>query len=160
MQLNELLKAAGVDPKRTLVLRHRPTEAAFRKALPLLPGERLDLFEAYQSYQSEQVELSFLKRLGGWLASFIEYDIRKAVFVGIYRIADAKLITPEQFWAMPEQQELRALGNPGWRTSEQRDERYHFDLERLSPYEDWRGKLIIDWPPARSWTRAGPMKHP
>jgi len=40
-----------VDLKRTLVLRHRPTERQFRKVLPLLAGDRLDLFDAYQSYR-------------------------------------------------------------------------------------------------------------
>lgn len=153
MQLNELLAAVEVDPKRTLVLRHRPTEPAFRKALPLLPGNRLDLFEAYQSYQGEQVELSYMKRLGGWLASFIEYDVGKAVFVGIYRIDDAEKITREEFWAKPEQNELHALGNPGWKPKEERDERFYFALQRLPAYEDWRGKLIISWPPGRAWTR-------
>lgn len=51
MELNDLLKAAKIDPKLTFVLRHRRSEPKFRRTLPLLAGARLDLFEAYQSYQ-------------------------------------------------------------------------------------------------------------
>ncbi|WP_420606492.1 GIY-YIG nuclease family protein [Novosphingopyxis sp.] len=153
MELNDLLRAAAIDPKRTFVLRHRPIEPRFRRMLPLLAGAKLDLFEAYQSYQGPQMELSFAKRLGGHLASFIEYEPGKAVFVALYAIADAKPITREQFWAIPEQIELHGLGNPGWTEAERREERLHFDLRRLPNYEDWRGKLIIEWPPHRSWGR-------
>ncbi len=153
MELNDLLRAVDVDPKKTLVLRHRPSEAAFRKALPLLAGERLDLFDAYQSYQGEQAEQAFMKRRDGWLASFIEYETGKAIFVGIYRVHGAKSISPAEFWSRPEQSELTALGNPGWREDEGRDKRLLFDLERTSHYEDWRGKLVIGWPPVRIWYR-------
>lgn len=153
MELNDLLRMVDVDPGTALVLRHRPSEPAFRKALALLPGGRIDLFEAYQSYQGEQAELSFIKRLGGTLVSFIEHDVGKAVFVGLYHVRDAKLITREEFWAMPAQQELKALGNPGWTSDEKREKRYHFDLERMPHHEDWRGRLIIEWPPVRSWIR-------
>lgn len=58
MELNDLLSEASVDLTRTLVLRHRPTEPQFFKALPLLAGERLDLFNAYQCYQGGPLEKS------------------------------------------------------------------------------------------------------
>ncbi|RSV39938.1 GIY-YIG nuclease family protein [Sphingomonas sp. ABOLE] len=99
------------------------------------------------------MEASFLKRRGGHLASFIEYDSGKAVFVGLYDVVDASPIGREQFWALPEQIELKRLGNPGWTTEDGRDTRLYFDLRRLEYYQEWRGKLIIEWPPHRSWGR-------
>jgi len=99
------------------------------------------------------MEVSFSKRLGGHLASFVEYESGKAAFVGLYKVENARPISFDEFWSMPEQNELHKLGNPGWETTEQRDERLFFELLRLPDYEEWRGKLIISWPPGRSWGR-------
>ena len=154
MDLNALLKAVGVDPTKTLALRHRPAEPGLRKALPLLAAERLDIFNAYQAYQNPIAERSFQAQIGGWLASFIAYGAAKAIFVGIYTIEGAEPETSEQFWSRPENQELAKLGLGEFSAADTAQPALRFDL-RLTPlYEDWRGKLVIGWPPPeRSWYR-------
>ena len=71
MELNTLLSGGDIDPAKTLVLRHRPTEPVLRRALPLLAAERLDIFDAYQAYQNPSAQRSFEAQVGGWLASFL-----------------------------------------------------------------------------------------
>jgi hypothetical protein len=154
VQLNDLLRAASVDPQRTLVLRHRPTERQFRKVLPLLAGDRLDLFDAYQSYQSAAAERSIQERIGGWVASFIAYGAGKAVYVGTYTINGSRPVTMAEFLAQPENIELRRLGNPGFTEKEGRNSILQFALGRTEILSDWRGKLVVKWPPPeRSWYR-------
>jgi hypothetical protein len=154
MQLNDLLKAGSVDPERTLVLRHRPSEPRFRKALPLLAGERLDLFDAYQAYQNEAVERSINANVGGWIASFIAYGPGKAVFVGVYQIAGARPMTLDEFWARPENVELRLLGNKGFTADKGRETILRFDLQVMPLHDNWRGKLVVEWPGGgHSWCR-------
>jgi hypothetical protein len=97
MDLNNLLKAGEIDPARTLVVRHRPTEPVLRRALPLLVAERIDIFNAYQAYQSPTAERSFAAQVGGWLASFISYGAAKAIFVGVYKIEGAEAEDDQQY---------------------------------------------------------------
>ena len=98
MELNDLLSEASVDLTRTLVLRHRPTEPQFFKALPLLAGERLDLFNAYQCYQGGPLENSIDQLRGGLIASFIAYGAGKAVYVGTFTINRSTPVTRDEFW--------------------------------------------------------------
>lgn len=155
MQLNDLLAAKGVDPARTLVLRHKPMEAQLAKALPLIASERPDLFNVFQQFQGPSVERSMLALRGGWLASFIAYGPAKAAFVGIYEIgADAVPHDRDQFWSIPENEALKAHGYWGFTEAETRPHQVRFDLRVTKHYEDWRGKLIVGWPPPeRGWYR-------
>ncbi len=154
MELNDLLREHDVDPERTLVLRHRPSEPAFRKALALAMDDRLDLFDAYQAYQGETVERSIKDRMGGWVASFVAYGAGKAVFVGIYEIAGSWSVTRQEFWLVPAHLELKALGNPCWKDDDTRETRLLFDLRRTEILADWRGKLVVKWPPPEiGWYR-------
>lgn len=153
MLLNDLLEKVGVDPSRTLVLRHKPKEPQLAKALPLIASERPALFNMFQSFQGEVVEQSFLSRRGGWLASFIAYGPDKAAFVGIYEIgADAVPHDREQFWAIPENQQLAEHGYWGFTEAETRPHQLRFDLRETPHYLPWRGKLIIGWH-NRGWYR-------
>lgn len=154
MQLNDLLRNAGIDPARTLVLRHRPFEPQLAKALPLIASERPDLFNLFQSYQGPIVERSMLALRGGWLASFIAYGPKKAVFVGIYTIGDATPHTMDQFWTDPGNLELREHGYQGFAPTERQQVQRRFDLVDTKIHEDWRGKLIVGWPGGeRGWYR-------
>jgi hypothetical protein len=128
-------------------VRHVPTEATFRKTHSLLAGERLDLFNAYQAYQRETVERSFAAMTGGWLASFIAQGPGRAIFVGVYEIAGSRRFSLDEFWALPENIELRTLGIRGFTAEDGRDSILRFDLRLTSFRENWRGKLIIGWPP-------------
>jgi len=154
MDLNNLLSIGNVDPARTLVLRHRPTEPALRRALPLLAAERLDIFNAYQAYQNPVAERSFAAQVGGWLASFISYGPRRAVFVGVYKIEGSESETDEQYWSRSENRELEKLGLGDSSTAHSGPRSLRFDLRLTSFHEEWRGKLVIGWPPPeRSWVR-------
>lgn len=154
MLLNDLLLKAGIDPARTLILRHRPFEPQLAKALPLIASERPDLFNLFQSYQGPIVERSILALRGGWLVSFIAYGPAKAAFVGIYTIGDATPHTMEQFWSDPGNLELREHGYLGFVDTERQQVQMRFDLVETGLHEDWRGKLIVGWPGGeRGWYR-------
>ena len=154
MLLNDLLNNANIDPTRTLVLRHRPYEPQLAKALPLIASERPDLFNAFQAFQGPMVERSMLALTGGWLASFIAYGPAKAAFVGIYEIGGTVPHTREEFWAVPDNQALAEHGYLGFTEAETRPVPLPFDLPATEHYADWRGKLIVGWPPPeRGWYR-------
>jgi hypothetical protein len=154
MELNNLLLIGNVDPARTLVLRHRPTEPVLRRALPLLAAERLDIFDAYQAYQNPNAERSFAAQVGGWLASFIAHGPGKAIFVGLYKIEGTQTESYEQYWSRPENKELVKFGLADYSTAHNGMPSLRFDLRLTSFHGEWRGKLIIGWPPPeRSWIR-------
>lgn len=64
MNLIELLKGKDIDPKRVLVLRHRPYERELNRVLPWLAAERPDLFDAYQRTQGKRVERAMQAMVG------------------------------------------------------------------------------------------------
>jgi len=69
VNLNDLLKGKGVDPKRVLVLRHRPREPELNRVLPWLAAEKPHLFNAYQQTQGTRVERAMQALVGnGYVA--------------------------------------------------------------------------------------------
>jgi hypothetical protein len=56
MNLKDLLVGKGIEPRRVLVLRHRPLEPELNKVLPRLAAEKPEVFNAYQQTQTKQVE--------------------------------------------------------------------------------------------------------
>lgn len=155
MNLNDLLKGKGIEPKRVLVLRHRPQESALRKVLPWLAAERHDLFNAYQQTQREKRERMLHALVGnGYVASFIGREPGRALFVGLYSIAGAKPLTYEMFWRVPAYVEMKAFGLKGWTHQQKRKSVLWFDLVLNDFYDIWKGKLVIGWPPPeRVWCR-------
>lgn len=151
MELNELLQSKGIEPREVLVMRHRPHEPDLNKVLPLLAADKPDLFNAYQQTQSEKVEKAMLG--AAYIASFIGLKPGKAHYVGLYKIGASKPLTHAQFWQVPAYIELKALGAKGY-TDLKRPSCLWFDLELIDFYSEWKGKLIVDWPPPeRSWWR-------
>lgn len=155
MNLNDLLKAKGIDPAEVLVFRHRPTEPELAKALPWLAAEEPRLFNAYQQTQDAKLEGSMKALSGkGYVASFIARGASQALFVGLYAIGKYKALSHEQFWKVPEYQALKSrygmVGFTGDRPSV-----LHFELTRVDTfYPEWQGRLLIQWPPPdRSWWR-------
>ncbi len=58
----------------------------------------------------------------------------------------------EEFWAIPANQQLKALGMKG--LHEERPSTVWFDLNITSFYQRWKGRLILEWPGLeRSWYR-------
>jgi hypothetical protein len=149
VNLNDLLKGKGIDPKRVLVLRHRPREPELNKVLPWLAAEKPHLFNAYQQTQGKRVERAMQAMVGnGYVASFIGELPGKATFVGLYSIVASRPLTYDQFWQIGEYQKLKKLGMRGW---ESKDAAFPsvlwFDLALIDFYADWKGKLIVKWPP-------------
>jgi hypothetical protein len=68
-----------IDPKRVIVMRHRPHETELRKVLPWLAAEKPDVYNAYQQTQGEKVE-KVMREDGGYLASFIWHQPSEALF--------------------------------------------------------------------------------
>lgn len=151
MELNELLQGKRIEPHEVLVLRHRPTEPDLNKVLPLLAADKPDLFNAYQQTQGETLEKTMLGAT--YVASFIGHEPGKALYVGLYKIGATKPLTHAQYWQVPANIELKALGMKGF-SGTKRQSCLWFDLELTDFYSEWKGKLIVDWPPPeRSWWR-------
>jgi hypothetical protein len=81
MELNDLLESKGIEPRRVLVLRHRPTEPGLNEILPMLAAEKPDLFNAYQQTQGQTLERTMLS--ASYLASFIGHVPGQTLFVGL-----------------------------------------------------------------------------
>ncbi len=157
MTLNDLLQGSQIDPKRVLVFRHRPREPQLRKVLPWLAGERPDVFNAYQQTQSPSLERVMSSLAGsGWVASFIGHSPGRAIFVGLYAIDGLRPLTFDEFWRVPAYVEMKKFGMKGWARKEDKKSQMWFDLRRVSFYDQWLGKLVIDWPPPELawWRRA------
>lgn len=98
MDFNGLLRAANVDPREVLALRHRPTEPELRKILPWLAEERPEVYNAYQQTQGQKVENAFLA--AKYVASFIGHAPGKALFIGLYRIGRSRSLSYDQYWRL------------------------------------------------------------
>lgn len=152
MNLNDLLREKQIDPRNVLVMRHRPNEPELRKKLPWLAAERPDLFNAYQQTHGPRVEQALLG--AQHVASFIGHEPGKAVFVGLYAIGESRPLSRDTFWQVPANAELRPLGMRGFAEEGDRGTVLWFDLLCTEFYSDWKGKLIVSWPPPeRSWWR-------
>jgi hypothetical protein len=153
MKLNDLLLGKQIDPKDVLVLRHRPTEPQLFRVFPLLCADRPDLFSAYQQCHNVPLEKTMAGMVGaGYLASFIAHGSGRAIFIGMYKIDAAKPMSFDEYWAIPGNIELRSLGMTGFKG--ERPSVLWFGLPPVDFYPEWKGRLIVDWPPPeRSWWR-------
>lgn len=153
MQLNDLLVRQGIDPSKVLVFRHRPKESDLNRVLPWLAADRPDVFNAYQQTQGERVERVMQAMIGsGHVASFIRREAGTALFVGLYSIVGSHPLNRKAFDQIPAHKALAKFGVPGWNAA--RSSVAWFDLAPIDFYTDWKGKLVVDWPPPeRSWWR-------
>lgn len=152
MNLTHLLVERGIDPTEVIVLRHRAHEPELNKVLPWLAEERPSLFNAYQQTQGPKLE----KAMTGtkYVASFLGQEPGKALFVGIYEIGETHPLTFEEFWKVPQYIELKAFGMTGWATNKGEAPCLWFDLRLTDHYADWKGRLVVKWPPPeRAWWR-------
>jgi hypothetical protein len=146
IQLKDFLVDAGIDPARTLVMRHTPPEKALRAALASWAAERPQMFNAYQCSHLPRQEkmLARAKRL----VSCVGHKPGQTLFVGVYEVKGYRPISDDEYWAMFEHQEMRDLGR------NIRSSTLWFDLQLIQELSEWSGKLALRWPPPdRSWTR-------
>lgn len=155
MRLDELLIRQAIDPRKVIVLRHRPFERELRKVLPWLAQERPDVFNAYQQTQGARIEKTMKGLEGsGFVASFIGHEPGKALFVGLYNIASSKALSLQEYWEVPAYQQLKTFGMKGFTEQDGRSHILWFDLQPNDVYTHWKGKLIISWPPPEiAWWR-------
>ncbi len=152
MNLNDLLADKGVGAREVIVFRHRPNEPELRKVLPWLAAERPELFNAYQQTHGSRVENAM--RGAKHVASFIGHEPGKALFIGLYSIGASRTVTREEFWKIPAYAELKPFGMRGFAEEDDRTSVLWFDLARTDFYEQWKGKLVVGWPPPeRAWWR-------
>ncbi len=152
MNLNDLLAKEVIDPTQVIVLRHRPTEPQLNKVLPWLAAEKPDVFNLYQQVQTEKLERAMLG--ASHVATFIGREPGKALFVGLYEIKGSKSINEKQFWQMPGNIEMRKYGMRGFVANQGRPKVLWFNLVLLDFYSEWKGRLVVNWPPPeRSWWR-------
>lgn len=154
MNLNDLLMIRGIDPHQVLVMRHRPNPELLR-VMPWIAAEKPETFNAYQQTQGARVESAMRQmQRDGYVASFIGHSPSKALFVGVYRIGEARPLTREEYWQVPAYLEMKAFGMRGFTEEDPRSSILWFDLQLMDIYPQWKGKLIISWPPPeRSWWR-------
>lgn len=149
IELNDLLEKAGIDASTTIVMRHRPTERDLRKALMWLAAERHDVYNHYQSMHGPRVESSVSR--ASHVVSCIGHTAGKAVFVGIYRVDGWDEISAAKWATLKKSKVLTSLGDRG--PEKGRTVRL-FRLALTKDVADWKGKLVLDWPPPeRSWWR-------
>lgn len=155
MNFNDLLDRKKIDPSQVIVLRHRPPEPELGKVLPWLAADRPEIFNAYQQTQGAKLEKA-MKDIPspGYVASFIGNEPGQALFVGLYSIGASKPISQEEYWQIPAYIEMKAFGMEGFTEKEGRPSVLWFDLALTDFYAQWKGKLIVGWPPPeRSWWR-------
>lgn len=149
IELNDLLEKVGLDPKLGMVMRHRPKEPTFRKALCSLAAEEPAIYNAYQSCHHEAAERALGR--AAFLVSFVGHEPGKAIFVGIYHVDGWCNITGKKWAALETSRRLVGLGVQG----PEHDRRLRlFNLVRTEELAAWRGRLLVNWPPPeRSWWR-------
>jgi hypothetical protein len=151
MDLNALLREKNIDPTAVAVLRHRPQYPELRRVLPWLAAERPDSFNAYQQTHGPKVEKALQQAT--YTASFIGHAAGQAIFVGIFKVVGWTPITEQQFWKRPGTGDLRTFGMDIMDRAG-RETVLWFDLQLTDIYADWKGKLIVNWPPPeRAWWR-------
>lgn len=154
MFFRDLLTAATIDPSKVVALRHSPAERDLRRALPWLAVERPELFNAYQQTQNPRVERDIAK--SAYVASFIGHVPRQALFVGLYSVGGSQPLTKEQFWRAAAYIELAKLGMVGFKADDPRETLLLFDLNLRPELAQWKGRLIVSWPPPEiRWWRSG-----
>ncbi len=136
-------------------MRHRPPEPRLAKVIGWLAEEKPDVFNAYQATHGLTVENAMKRMSGdGYLASFIAYGAGKALFIGLYRIGDATPMTKGEYDDHPAYRYMYEFGMYGFTPSPDHPKILFFDLALTKHYAEWKGKLIVKWPPPeRSWYR-------
>lgn len=152
LTFNDLLRLSGIDERQVVVFRHRPAEPELNRVFDWLVAERSDLFDSYQSTHGPRTEAAL--RQAHYVASFIRHPDKRALFVGLYEIASHQALSVEEQLARSLHIELMSLGLTGTKAVEGRDAILEFDLRRCGWHDEWKGRLVIDWPGLeRSWYR-------
>lgn len=152
LTFNDALSSSGINLKDVIVFRHRPYEPALNRIFEWIAAERPDLYNCYQSTHGERVETALSR--AKYVASFIRYGGGSAIFVSLHEVRSFRQITTAACIAGSAHQELTSLGMVGIKATDGRTHVLDFDLPTLDWHTDWKGRLVITWPPPdRSWWR-------
>ncbi len=147
MDINDLLNEVSIDPRTTLVMRHRPKEKELRKVLKWLAVTQPAVYNAYQQTQPPTVENQLRK--ASHIASFVAHQAGRALFVGLFENCGNKSTTLAERLRKPGVRDLPKYGHVN-----KDHECLWFDLVLTPQLLDWSGKLIVSWPPPEiAWTR-------
>lgn len=151
-EFNDLLQRSGVDPNRTAICLHKPTQLALRRLLPFFVVSEPELFVAYQSSHNSQATATLRNR--EFMASFVWTDADLYCFAGLFRVSGVSERPVEQIRNKPEIGRLMQdfgvyleLANPEppccvW-----------FDLEETSVLRELIGRISISPPVGRTYMR-------
>ena len=148
LDLSQLLAFEGIQrsTRRVAVARHVPSAPKLQKALPWLAAEKHEIYNAYQRAQKPGATVF---RNADYLVSCIGHP-KGALFIGIYKVAGHRAMSFGEYWEMPCNEELQKLGMTWEREV---DGVAWFDLELQDILRQWKGKLLLAWPPGRRWDR-------
>jgi hypothetical protein len=147
MDFKDLLQKHDLDLSRVMMMRHRPDAPSVRRILPWLAAERPEVYNAYQQIQGPRAEKALAR--AAYAVSFIAQGSDKALFVGMYRQLGSRLISERNLLAIPAMAELQRLGDP----VDGRAPCLLFDLALMEHCSEYKGRLVITWPPGRLWWR-------
>ena len=72
----------------------------------------------------------------------------------MYKIGGTRSLTYDEYWAVPAYIELKQFDMRGFTQEQDRQSILWFELTSIDFYSDWKGKLVVGWPPPeRSWWR-------
>lgn len=154
LKFNDLLKKIDIDPSSVAILRHGFSDPGKHRTLLRVASECPDLFDAFQSVQDATVE-GAMERLNGngFVAAFVGISPGKALFVGLFRVADSVLMRPDDIYALSAYQELDKI-KLMTRAEYQNEFHRKFSMEPVEAFAAWKGRLLVKWPPPeRSWYR-------
>lgn len=157
ISLATILDELSIDPKTVLVMRHQPYEPQLRMLFPQIALELRDVYNEYQSTQGTRSESAM--RNASYIASFVADGSSRALFIGIFKIEGFENISREVWLTKPGNQRLISYGMSQWR-DDPRNELLWFDLHLTEHYQNFFGRLSVDWPvPDRSWYRWADKNH-
>src|SRR5258708_27958128 len=148
LDLNHLLTMEGLEGStlRVAVARHVPSAHDLQRALPWLATEKHDIYNAYQ--QAQKPEVTVLRH-ADYLVSCVSHP-KGALFIGVYRVSGCRTMSLDEYWRIPANRELRTLGMT-WNDKDNGVSWFNLELQNV--LQEWKGKLIFEWPPGRRWDR-------
>ena len=135
--LTDIMKKAGIDPKRVKLIRHAQSDLTFKKCMDH------NMVREYTCVQ----KTDFSKEHDYWMV-FISRESTTAILDSFYKVNGLEPNSPKY---MPE-------GFPVPEMYEEKKYSY-FNLEKLDILKDFENRLIIDWGKStRSWHQNGTNK--
>lgn len=162
MRFNLALLEVGIRPEDAAIILHTTNLPKLRKVLPWLVERRPDLFDAYQSVHSDPATATLRKRT--YAASFVPYRDRTMIFVGLYRVVEARDMVTAEIYADPRFAELeRDFGASDTGPDVNKRARSHqvrFTLDLMPQLAELRGRLTILSPQGRTYARLAERLDP